>query len=227
MKNVKRAPSMMCADLLNLQQDLNTLPAGSVDYLHMDIMDGHYVPNFTLGIDVCKAMIRGCRIPLDIHLMVEEVDRHIDTYASIPRARVSFHPETSRHPLATIQKIRQMGAEVGIVVDPSIAIDAWRYMLNEVHQVCIMTVNPGYAGQKLIPSCLDKIAELKRFREDHGLDFDIEVDGNVSWENIPRMMDQGADVLVVGSSSLFQKDQSLSLQIQRMKAMLEPRVCVA
>jgi ribulose-phosphate 3-epimerase len=218
---------MMCADLLNLQRDLTDLASGGVDFLHMDIMDGHYVPNFTLGIDLCKAMVRGSNIPLDIHLMVEDVDKHVATYASIENARVSFHPETSRHPLATLQNIRQCGAEAGIAIDPSVPVDGLKYLLSEVQQVCVMTVNPGFAGQKLIASCLGKISELRDYREKHGLDFDIEVDGNVSWANIPKMIECGANVLVAGTSSLFHKEAPLKDQIQRMKGMVTPALSIA
>jgi ribulose-phosphate 3-epimerase len=215
------SPSMMCADFLHLARDLEALEAGGVDYLHVDVMDGSYVPNFTLGPDFCKALAKGSKLPLDIHLMVESPERHIPSFAAFPGCIVSIHPETSRHPLRTLELIRSLGARAGIAIDPAMPIAAVTEMLPYVSLACVMTVNPGYAGQKLVPTTLAKVRKLADLVKERGLDVEIEVDGNVSWENIPRMVEAGAQVLVAGSSSLFDGKGGLKENLRRMKSLVD------
>jgi ribulose-phosphate 3-epimerase len=217
---VRIAPSMMCADFLHLADDLGVLQAGGADYLHVDVMDGRYVPNFTLGPDFCKALSRGSRLPLDIHLMVENPDHHVAAFAAVAGSVISIHPETSRHPLRTLDLIRSLGARAGIAIDPAMPVSAVAEMLPYVSLACVMTVNPGYAGQKLVPTTLAKVRELADLVKARGLDVEIEVDGNVSWENIPRMVQAGGQVLVAGTSSLFDKTGSLRENLSRMRGLI-------
>jgi ribulose-phosphate 3-epimerase len=216
---------MMCADFLHLEDDIRALTAGGpdyhgADYQHVDIMDGSYVPNFTLGPDYCKALARASTLPLDIHLMVESPERHVASFAAFPGAIVSIHPETSRHPLRTLDLIRSHGARAAIAIDPAQPVSAVAEMLPSVSLVCVMTVNPGYAGQKLVPSTLGKVRELADLVTARGLEIEIEVDGNVSWENIPQMVEAGARVLVAGSSSLFDGKASLGENLRRMRELV-------
>lgn len=216
---IRIAPSMMCADFIRLGDELDTLRAGGADFLHVDVMDGHYVPNHTLGPDFCRRLAGYSPIPLDIHLMVDNPDAFVDVYAAIPGAWVSIHPETTRHPLRTLERIRAKGARPGIVIDPALPAAAAGELLHAVDLACVMTVNPGYAGQRLVPRTLPKIGEVAAMAAAEGREVEIEVDGNASWENIPRMVAAGATVLVAGSSSLYD-GAGLAANLARLRALL-------
>lgn len=217
MRKAKISPSMMCADFLRLEEDLEAMASAGVEWLHIDIMDGRYVPNFTLGPDYCRALAKWGKIPLDIHLMIEDVDHHAPLFFGFSGACVAFHPETVYHPVRTLQFIRAGGAKPGIDIAPSFTLEQAKPLLPYVDLVCVMTVNPGYSGQKLIPEAMEKIPALRDWREREGLDFEIEVDGNVSWENIPRMVKAGAEVLIAGTSSVFGKGKDLLEGMRRMR----------
>jgi ribulose-phosphate 3-epimerase len=220
-RKIKIAPSMMCADVLRLGDELSLFAAHDVDWLHIDVMDGHYVPNFALSIDYCLALHAASRIPLDVHLMIEQPDRHVASFCAIPCTRVTFHPETVRQPIRLIERIRESAASPGIALDPSQTVEQFRHLIPLVDQVLIMTVNPGLAGQKVIPHCLHKIGETREFLLREELTIDLEVDGNVSWQNIPLMVKEGATVLVAGTSSLFEKTRSRREAFQEWQVLLE------
>jgi len=209
---------MMCADPFSLREVLDVFFQGGIEWLHIDVMDGRYVPNFTLGPDYCRSMAMASSIPLDVHLMVEEPDRHVHLFAGFPGARVSFHPETVRQPARLVERIRELGASPGIAIDPAMPVSHCRHLFPLVDQVVIMTVNPGYAGQKLLPFCLEKITECRAFLDDAGAAAVVQVDGNVSWENIPRMVAAGADILVAGTSSLFVNGRVELADIEKMRS---------
>lgn len=220
-RKIAYSPSMMCADFLDLKKELNILMDQKIEILHIDIMDGQYVPNFTLGPDIARMMHNYSGIALDYHLMIEEIDRSLNIFSSIPGSTITFHPETSRHPVRTIQAIRDAGCKPSIAIDPAQTIQSMKHLLPLVDMVCVMTVNPGYSGQKLLPFCIDKIAELNNWKSEFHTDLLIEVDGNVSWENIPKMIDAGADILVLGTSSVFNNSLSRVKAYEKLNRMVQ------
>ena len=199
---------MMCADFLNMKEELELFREFRVDYLHIDIMDGHYVPNLTLGIDFARALHTYSGIPLDFHLMVDNPDQMLDIFTGIKNSIVTIHPETTWHPDRTLRKIRESGCIPGLAIDPAMPIEQFRHLYPLIDIILIMSVNPGYAGQNMIPYVFDKIRELKNYLNQNKLEADIEIDGNVSWNHIPNLIDAGANVLVAGTSSLFDKGKS-------------------
>lgn len=221
MGKIKLSPSMMCADFLNIKEELDIFQQYGIDFLHIDVMDGHYVPNLTLGTDFCKSLQSYSSIPLDIHLMVENVDDYIEKFCQFNGSWVSFHPETTWHPVRTIEQIKSYNCKAGIAIDTGISIDQFKELYSLIDFVLIMTVTPGFAGQKLLPFCLDKIKQLKRFFTDNNINAEIEVDGNVSWENIPIMIENGATILVNGSSSIFDKKYNRKEAIERVRKLIE------
>ena len=217
---VKLAPSIMCADFLDLKSQIDVFADEKIDFLHIDIMDGHYVPNFTLGPGFCEALSRYSPIPLDIHLMIENVDMYIPAFSRLGNPVICIHPEAGYHPLRSIGYLKSHGAVPGIAIDPATPIESIKYILPDIKQVCVMAVNPGYSGQSLIPQTIDKIHDLSRYLAEQHLDIDIEVDGNVSWRHIPAMVEAGASILVLGTSSLFDGDGSLKENIGRLRTLL-------
>ena len=220
-KDLKISPSLMCINFLEIKQQLDIFIEEGIDYFHIDIMDGHYVSNFTLGIDFCRAISSYSKIPLDIHLMIDNPDNSVELFSSFKNSIISFHPEVSYHSLALIQKIKSYGLKAGIAVDPSLPVEQIIPLIPYLDQIIIMSVNPGYAGQKLIPETLDKIKKLRLLLKDSRYNPDIEIDGNVSWENLPRMLEAGADVFVAGTSSIFEKNSDIRQNIKRFRGILK------
>jgi ribulose-phosphate 3-epimerase len=212
------SPSMMCADIFSLRETLEAFVKNRISYLHLDIMDGDFVPNFTLGTDYCRLMKEHSEIPLDIHLMIQNPERKLSWFAFGENDIVSVHFESTSHPYLALQMIRERGAKAFLAINPGTSASVILPMLSVLDGVLVMTVNPGFAGQKLVESTLDKIAEVRALAEQAGKnDLLIEVDGNVSFENAARMSKKGADIFVAGTSSLFRKDMAFDDAVKKFQ----------
>ncbi len=193
----------MCADLGHMVESVQILHRGEVDFFHFDIMDGNFVPNFSMGPDMLRTLRSQTNKAFDVHLMVEEPERFIDVFADAGADMISVHAESKLHLQRVLQAIRDRNLKAGVALNPSTPLCMLDYVLECVDYVCLMTVNPGFAGQKLIPSTLGKIADLKQKIRAADRDISIQVDGNISLANIPKVIEKGADMLVCGTSSLF------------------------
>jgi ribulose-phosphate 3-epimerase len=216
------SPSMMCADIFSLGETLDVFEKNGVSYLHIDIMDGEFVPNFTLGTDYCRIMKKATSIPLDIHLMVNDPEKKLSWFEFGEGDIVSVHFESTKHPYLALQMIRERGAKAFLAINPGTAASVILPMLSVMDGVLVMTVNPGFAGQKLAESTLAKITEVRMLVEKAGReDLLIETDGNVSFENAVRMSRAGADIFVAGTSSIFRKDMTLAEGLKKLNECIE------
>jgi len=215
---VRIAPSMMCADISRLRDEVQELEALGVDLLHWDIMDGHFVPNLSCSVAQLERIRCLTNLPFDVHLMVEDNDPFVAALAKIGVQMISVHYESARHCDRTLSLIREAGIAAGVALNPSTPPSVLEYLTHLLDFVVVMTVNPGFAGQKLSGSGLAKIAGCKAWLGNAGLEVPIEVDGNVSFEHIQEMVRLGADILVAGSSSLFDRSGTAAQNIQRMRA---------
>ena len=197
---VQIAPSILAADFARLGEEVRALEAAGADWIHVDVMDGRFVPNITLGPVVVEAVRRATKLPVDVHLMIVEPERYVDAFRDAGADRISVHVETSPHLHRTLQHIRAVGARAGVVLDPHTSEDAIRYVLGDLDLVLVMSVNPGFGGQSFIPSALDKLRALRRAIDAAGLDVALEVDGGVAPATAGAVAAAGARVLVAGSA---------------------------
>ncbi len=195
------APSILSADFARLGDDTRAALTAGADWVHFDVMDNHYVPNLTIGPLVCEALRNyGISAPIDVHLMVEPVDRIIPDFAQAGASVISFHPEASRHVDRTLGLIREQGCKAGLVFNPATSLDILDWVIDKVDLVLIMSVNPGFGGQKFIPAALDKLRMARQIIDDAGLDIRLEIDGGVKPDNAAEIIAAGADTLVAGSA---------------------------
>ena len=208
---MKIAPSILSADFTRLGAEIQAIEAAGADYVHVDVMDGHFVPNLTIGPFVVEAVRRVTKLPLDVHLMIEHADRWIGEYAKAGADLIGVHAEASPHLHRSIHAIRALGKKPCVVLNPHTPLEAIRWVLPDVDQVLIMSVNPGFGGQSFIESSLDKIRALRREIDERGLAVEIEVDGGIKLDNVDRVVAAGADVIVSGSGIFGTKDYAATI----------------
>ena len=207
------APSILSADFARLGEEVNAVLKAGAESVHFDVMDNHYVPNLTIGPLVCEALRKyGVMAPLDVHLMVSPVDRIVPDFAAAGATYIQFHPEATEHIDRTIELIRENGCKPGLVFNPATPLDYLDYTLEKIDVVLIMSVNPGFGGQKFIPSALRKIAEVRRRIDESGRDVRLEVDGGVKVDNIQAIAAAGADTFVAGSAIFGSKDYAATIR---------------
>jgi ribulose-phosphate 3-epimerase len=206
MQIIKLAPSILSADLLKLEQQVRTVIRNGADFIHVDIMDGNFVPNITFGPVIVSALRRITKLPLDVHLMINDPDRYIPAFAAAGASILSVHQELNPHLHSTIQRIKRNKVKAGAVLNPSTDLNTIIPMLPELDLVLLMTVNPGFGGQKFIKSVLDKIRQLAQIKRQNRYNFLIEVDGGIETHTIPAVVEAGAEVLVAGSAVFRQQD---------------------
>lgn len=215
-KKIRIAPSVMCADLCNLETDICELEKAGISLLHFDLMDAHFVPNMPIGLALIEQLRQKTDCAFDIHLMVQNNDFFVEAVAKIGVQQIAVHAESATHLDRTLSVIHGHGIKAGVALNPATPLSAITYIIDRLDFVLIMTVNPGFAGQKLVPATLQKISDCRAFLNERGVDLPIEVDGNVSFENIPKMVAAGADILVGGTSSVFHKSGSRAENIQQI-----------
>ena len=215
---VRVAPSILSADLGRLADEIRDVEAGGADWIHVDVMDGRFVPNITLGPVVVKAARKATKLPLDVHLMIVEPERYIEDFARAGADVISVHVEASTHLQRTLAEIRRLGKRAGVVLNPHTPEDSIRYVLDDVDLVLIMSVNPGFGGQAFLKSVLPKVEAVRKMIDDRGLAIDLEIDGGVSPETARSVVDAGARVLVAGSAVFGRDDRRSAIAAIRTAA---------
>ncbi|MCO4468289.1 ribulose-5-phosphate 3-epimerase [Streptococcus infantarius subsp. infantarius] len=219
MSNNKIAPSILAADYANFASELKRIEETSAEYVHIDIMDGQFVPNITFGADVVASMRKHSKLVFDCHLMVVNPERFVDAFAQAGADIMTIHAESTLHIHGALQKIKKAGMKAGVVINPGTPVSAIEPVLSLVDQVLIMTVNPGFGGQAFIPEMLEKVQKVAKIRDEKGYDFDIEVDGGVDNKTIKACYQAGANVFVAGSY-LF-KASDLTAQVETLRVVLD------
>ena len=217
MSSIKIAPSILSADFSQLDNEIKRLEKAGADMIHVDVMDGHFVPNLTIGPPVIKALRKHSKLPFDVHLMISPVHKYIKNFVDAGADIITIHPEATENLGESIKHIKSFNKKVGLSLNPDTQIDVIKDFLNEIDLVLIMSVHPGFAGQKFIPNVLDKIKELKKIKDKKNLNFDIEVDGGINFDNSKLVIEAGANILVSGTTIFKNNKGDIKKNIDTLK----------
>jgi ribulose-phosphate 3-epimerase len=218
MKKIQISPSILSADFSQLGKEIKRLEEGGADLIHVDVMDGHFVPNLTIGPPVIKALKKNCSIKFDVHLMISPVHKYIEAYSDAGADIITIHPEATDDLLASISKIKELKKKAGVSLNPQTKVEVIKDYLDQIDLVLIMSVNPGFGGQKFMPEVLDKIKELKEIQKNKNLDFDIEIDGGINFENSKIAIEAGANILVSGTTVFKSNNGDIKKNIDTLKS---------
>ena len=217
MKKIQISPSILSADFSQLANEIKRLEDGGADMIHVDVMDGHFVPNLTIGPPVIKSLKKHSSILFDVHLMISPVHKYIKAYADAGADIITIHPEATDDINSSISLIKELDKKAGVSLNPETKVDTIIEHLDKIDLVLIMSVNPGFGGQKFMPEVLDKIKDLKKLREQNKLDFDIEIDGGINFDNCKSAIDAGANILVSGSTIFKENQGNLKKNIEILR----------
>ena len=217
MKKIQISPSILSANFSQLGNEIKRLEDGGADMIHVDVMDGHFVPNLTIGPPVIKALRNYTKLPFDVHLMISPVHKYIKDYANAGADIITIHPEATDNLVNSINHIKELKKKIGISLNPDTEIKIISHLLDQIDLVLIMSVHPGFAGQKFIPNVLDKIKELKKIKDEKNLNFDIEVDGGINFDNSKLVIEAGANILVSGTTIFKNNKGDIKKNIDTLK----------
>ena len=217
MKKIQISPSILSADFSQLGAEIKRLEDGGADMIHVDVMDGHFVPNLTIGPPVIKALEKHCSLQFDVHLMISPVHKYIEAYAEAGADIITIHPEATDNLKESILKIKSLNKKVGVSLNPESKIDLLKNILDQIDLVLIMSVNPGFGGQKFMPEVLEKIKELKKIQAKNNINFDIEIDGGINFDNCQLAIEAGANILVSGTTIFKSNDGDIKKNINLLK----------
>ena len=218
MKKIQISPSILSADFSELGSEIKKLEESGADMIHVDVMDGHFVPNLTIGPPVIKALRNYTKLPFDVHLMIAPVHKYIKNYAEAGADIITIHPEATDNLKESINHIKELGKKVGVSLNPNTKIDIIKEFFSEINLVLIMSVYPGFGGQKFIPEVLIKIKELKKIKDQQNFNFDIEVDGGINFDNSKLAIEAGANILVSGTTIFKNNNGNIKKNIDTLKA---------
>ena len=219
MKKIQVSPSILAADFSQLGNEIKRLEEGGADLIHVDVMDGHFVPNLTIGPPVIKALKKNCSIKFDVHLMISPVHKYIEAYSNAGADIITIHPEATDDLSASISKIKELKKKAGVSLNPETKVSVIEQHLEKIDLVLIMSVNPGFGGQKFMPEVLDKIKELKNIQKDKNINFDIEIDGGINFENSKIAIEAGANILVSGTTIFKSNNGNIKKNIDLLKSL--------